>query len=249
MIPKIIHYVWLGGKEIPEHLKAYMRTWEEKMPGWQIMGWNEANVPAEVLSVPYVAEALAARKYAFASDYIRLWALEQFGGVYMDTDVEVLKPFEPLLVDTAFVGFEECLAHLPATCLMGCEAHCQWVQDMLATYEGAEFFKADGFYDLTTNVQRMGARMVKEGMVANGVEQVIESWGLHVYPHDYFSPITSTRVMRKTENTYSIHHFASSWRDQKGFARVRDFIYDKVLGRELVDKLVQLKRKLKRIRK
>lgn len=196
----------------------------------------------------YVKQAYEARKFAFVSDYVRLWALEQYGGVYVDTDVKVLKSYEPLLSDIAFIGFEESKAHLPGTCVMGCEPHCQWVRDMLEVYNGVEFVKSDGSLDLTTNVQRMGASMIRE-LENEGVRegkwwkdiQYIDKWGLRIYTHDYFSPITSTRVMRKTKNTYSIHYFAESWRDGKRASGWRNW----TITREIINALVQIKRKLR----
>lgn len=193
----------------------------------------------------YVKQAYEARKFAFVSDYVRLWALKQYGGVYVDTDVMVLRSYEPLLNDTAFIGLEESLAHLPGTCVMGCEPHCQWVRDMLEVYKGVEFVKPGGSLDLTTNVQRMGVIMLKE-LTNEGLtneryrkqNQYIEKWGLRVYTHDYFSPITSTRVMRKTKNTYSIHYFAGSWCEGKRASGWRNW----TITREIVNALVQVKR-------
>ena len=243
MIPKIIHYIWLGGNPLPELAEQCIASWQKYMPDWQIMAWTEANF--DVDSAPlYVQQAYAARKFAFVSDYVRLWALEQYGGVYLDTDVEVLRSFESLLVDTAFVGMEESKAHLPATCVMGCEAHCKWVKDMLALYDGIEFVKHDSSLDLTTNVQRMGEVMMKEVHEDKYWKQIlyIDKWGLRVYTHDYFSPITSTRVMRKTKNTYAIHRFAGSWVDGKTAGGWRNW----VVTREIINALVQIKRWLLR---
>ena len=196
----------------------------------------------------YVKQAYEARKFAFVSDYVRLWALKQYGGVYVDTDVMVLRSYEPLLNDTAFIGLEESLAHLPGTCVMGCEPHCQWVRDMLEVYKGVEFVKPDGSLDLTTNVERMGVIMLKE-LTNEGLtneryrkqNQYIEKWGLRVYTHDYFSPITSTRVMRKTKNTYSIHYFAGSWCEGKRASGWRNW----TITREIVNAMVQVKRRLR----
>lgn len=253
MIPKIVHYCWFGKGEMPELAEQCLASWKKHMPDWQIMAWTEANF--DVDSAPlYVRQAYEAKKYAFVSDYVRLWALEQYGGLYMDTDVEVLRSFDPLLNDTAFIGMEESLAHMPGTCVMGCESHCQWVKDMLALYDGIEFVKPDGSLDLTTNVQRMGVVMMRElrsermnELTNEGVSelgkywkqvQYISQWGLRVYTHDYFSPITSTRVMRKSNNTYSIHHFAGSWIDGKSSGGWRNW----VVTRELINALVQIKR-------
>lgn len=252
MIPKILHYIWFGGQQLTPLAEECLASWKNAMPDWTIMRWDEANF--DVAAAPlYVRQAYEARKYAFVSDYVRLWALEQYGGVYVDTDVKVLKSYEPLLNDTAFIGLEKSKAHLPGTCVMGCEPHCKWVKDMLALYDDITFVKPDGSLDLTTNVERLGQRMKEEGL--NQVEsresrvkskpwkqnQYIEKWGLRIYTHDYFSPITSTRVMRKTKNTYSIHYFAESWRDGKRKHSWRDW----TVTREIVNALVQVKRKIK----
>ena len=245
MIPKIVHYCWFGKGEMPELAEQCLASWQKHMPDWQIMAWTEANF--DIDSAPlYVRQAYEAKKYAFVSDYIRLWALEQYGGVYMDTDVEVLKSFEPLMQDVAFIGLEESRAHLPGTCVMACEPHCKWVKDMLALYDGIEFVKPDGSLDLTTNVQRMGQAMCAAGLNQPREEkpwkreQYISQWGLRVYTHDYFSPITSTRVMRKTKNTYSIHHFMGSWTETKRKGGWREW----TITRELINALVQIKRRI-----
>lgn len=243
MIPKIIHYCWFGGNPLSEDTIKYIATWKDYMPGWQIMEWNEDNSHLDSAPV-YVQEAYECRKYAFVSDYVRLMALKQYGGVYFDTDVEVLKSFEPLLGDKAFIGFEESKAKMPATCVLGCEKDCEWVNEMLALYDGLKFIQPDGSYDMTTNVQRMGEKMVANGLTANGEPQYIEKWGLRIYPFDYFSPLTSTRVMRKSDNTYSIHHFASSWVETSLWGKVKMFIVEKILGRELTDRLIRWKRRI-----
>ena len=239
MIPKIIHYCWFGGKPMPELPLKCIESWKKFLPEYELRLWNEETF--DINSVPYVKEAYEARKFAFVSDYVRLWALEQEGGVYLDTDVEVLRSFDSLLNDTAFIGLEESLALLPGTCVMGCEAHCQWVKDMLSTYKDAKFLKEDGSMDLTTNVQRLGAKMVEGGLLHERRIQYLPQWGLRVYTHDYFSPITSTRVMRKTKNTYCIHRFAGSWVDGK-----KGGIRNWWIVREMINILVQIKRKLRK---
>lgn len=247
MIPKILHYIWFWESPLTTLAEQCLASWVEHMPDWIIMRWDESNF--DIAAAPlYVRQAYEARKFAFVSDYVRLWALEQYGGVYVDTDVKVLKSYEPLLSDTAFIGMEESLAHMPGTCVMGCEPHCQWVRDMLEVYKGVEFIKPDGSLDLTTNVQRIGVVMLKEltneGLTSERYwkqNQYIDKWGLRIYTHDYFSPITSTRVMRKTKNTYSIHYFAESWRDGKRAFGWRNW----TITREVVNALVQMKRKIK----
>lgn len=239
MIPKIIHYCWFGRGEMPDLVKQCVASWCKYMPDWEYHLWSEDNF--DIASAPvYVQEAYQVKKYAFVSDYVRLWALEREGGLYLDTDVEVIKSFESLMNDTAFIGLEESLALLPGTCVMACEAHCQWVNDMLATYDGAHFLREDGTMDLTTNVQRLGNRMVEGGLQHERKIQFLPQWGLRVYTHDYFSPITSTRVMRKTKNTNSIHRFAGTWVDGK-----KEGMSDWWIVREFINLLVQIKRRLK----
>ncbi len=263
LIPKVIHYCWFGRGEMPELVLRCIASWHKHMPDWEYRLWTEdslkpilnpflqgrtSNTTDNVLIgseendwldyMPvYVKEAYVAKKYAFVSDYVRLWALEREGGLYLDTDVEVLKSFEPLMNDTAFVGLEESLALLPGTCVMACDAHCRWVKDMLATYDGSHFLLDDGTLDMTTNVQRLGERMVQGGLQRERHVQYLPQWGLRVYTHDYFSPITSTRVMRKSKNTYCIHRFAGTWVDVKK-GGVRDWW----IVREILNLLVQLKR-------
>ena len=241
MIPCILHYIWFGGRPLTPIAEQCLASWHKHMPDWTIMCWDESNF--DIAAAPlYVRQAYEARKFAFVSDYVRLWALEQYGGVYVDTDVKVLKSYEPLLNDTAFIGLEESKAHLPGTCVMGCEPHCQWVRDMLSVYDGAGFIKLDGSLDMTTNVERMGQLMKPEFADGQYWKQIqyIEKWGLRIYTHDYFSPITSTRVMRKTKKTYSIHYFAESWRDGKRASGWRNW----TITREIVNALVQIKRVL-----
>ncbi len=216
MIPKVIHYCWFGKGDMPELAQNCITSWHAHMPNWEFRLWSEDNF--DITSAhPYVQEAYAAQKYAFVSDYVRLWALEREGGIYLDVDVEVLRPMDNLLADIAFIGMEESLELLPGTCVMGCEAHCQWVKDMLATYNDAHFFR-NGSLDMTTNVVRLGKRMVVGGLQQYVREvQYLPQWGLRVYTHDYFSPITAARIMRQSYQTYAIHRFAGSWVEKKGF--------------------------------
>ena len=237
MIPKILHYVWLGGKPLTQLAEECLASWKAVIPDWQIMRWDESNF--DIAAAPkYVRQAYEAHKFAFVSDYVRLWALEQYGGVYVDTDVKMLKSYEPLLNDTAFIGLEESKAHMPGTCVIGCEPHCEWVKDMLSLYDNIEFVKPDGSCDLTTNVVRMGRFLQTIGFIPSRGSQYIKEYGLRIYTHDYFSPITSTRVMRKTKNTYSIHYFAESWRDGKRKHSWRDW----TITHEVINALVQIKR-------
>ena len=209
MIPKRIHYCWFGRGMMPDSALQCIESWHQCMPDWEFVCWNEETF--DISSFPYAQEAYDAKKYAFVSDVARLYALERFGGIYLDTDVLVFKSLEPLLKYRAFAGFEGS-KHCPVgTCILGTEPHGEWVRKQLADYDGRRFFLPDGAMDLTTNVSYFTAKMVREGFVTNGLEQ--DFGGLHVFPVDYFCPRHTTGEYVRTENTYCEHLGIGSWAD------------------------------------
>ena len=237
MIPRIIHYCWFGKGEMPESAKNCIASWHEHMPDYEYKFWNEDSF--DVTQNVYVEEAYDAKKYAFVSDYVRLWALEREGGIYMDTDVEVFKPFDDLLNHKAFAGFEGS-KHLPVgTCVMASVAHGLWVSEQLAGYNDRHFLREDGTYDLTTNVQFITARMKENGFVQNGVEQDYKD--LHVFPVEYFSPRHTTGEYIKTFNTYCDHLGMGTWQEE---GRDWKSKIGKILGPVYMTRLIKLKRKL-----
>ena len=237
MIPKIIHYCWFGRGEMPESAKKCIASWHEHMPDYEYKLWNEDSF--DVMRNDYAQEAYAAKKFAFVSDYVRLWALEQEGGVYLDTDVEVFKSFDDLLVYKAFAGFEGS-KHLPmGTCVMASEPHGLWVKEQLDSYANRHFVKEDGSPDLTTNVQFITARMREQGFIQNGKEQDYKD--LHVFPAEYFSPRLTTGEYNRTENTYCDHLGIGSWEEENGGWKMR---IGRLLGARNMVCLIKLKRKL-----
>ena len=207
MIPKIIHYCWFGRGEKPELAKKCIASWRKSCPDFEIWEWNEGN--CDYLSIPFMAEAYAAKKYAFVSDVMRLIVLEQYGGVYFDTDVEVLRDISPLLDDEGFIGFEND-QFVNSGQVMAAKAHHPVIQAMIEEYKKLHFTNADGTATpvgcprLNTDV------MERFGLIRNGREQVVA--GIHVYPADFFNPMDSTTgKLTKTENTYSIHWYSMSW--------------------------------------
>ena len=207
MIPKIIHYCWFGRGEKPELAKKCIASWRKSCPDFEICEWNEGN--CDYLSIPFMAEAYAAKKYAFVSDVMRLIVLEQYGGVYFDTDVEVLRDISPLLDDEGFIGFEND-QFVNSGQVMAAKAHHPVIRAMIEEYKKLRFTNADG---TTTPVgcPRLNTDVMERfGLIRNGREQVVA--GIHVYPADYFNPMDSTTgKLTKTENTYSIHWYSMSW--------------------------------------
>ena len=221
MIPKVIHYCWFGRGEMPQLVKECVASWHEHMPDWEYRLWNEDNFSFNRNA--YVREAFEAGKYAFVSDYVRLWALEREGGLYLDTDVLVFRSFDDLLGWKAFAGFEGSKHRPIGTCVMASEPHGEWVTEMLDAYRDRHFINADGSFDKRTNVQFITAIMAANGFSQNGLEQDYRD--LHVFPVDYFSPRHTTGEYICTENTYCEHKGMASWsnsNDQKGWKNWSD---------------------------
>ena len=217
MIPKIIHYCWFGRGEKPELAKKCIASWRRFCPDFEIREWNEDNCGD--LAIPFMAEAYAAKKYAFVSDVMRLVVLEQYGGVYFDTDVEVLRDISPLLEDEGFVGFEndqfvnsgQVLAAIP---------HHPVIGAMIAEYKTLHFLNPDGSINAVGCPHLNSDVMERFGLVRNGQEQLVA--GIHVYPEDYFNPMDSTTgKLTKTEHTYSIHWYSMSWLGKSTQIRVK----------------------------
>lgn len=237
MIPRIIHYCWFGRGEMPELANRCIATWHEYMPDYEYKLWNEDNF--DVNQIPYTKEAYEARKFAFVSDYVRLWALEQFGGLYMDVDFEVYKPFDDLLGYKAFAGFEGSKKSPLMMGVIASEAQGEWITEQRQAYLNRHFLTVDGSMDMTTNVQFISERMSNQGFVQNGKEQDYKD--LHVFPVDYFCPRQTTGEFLMTENTYCNHRGLDSWSDKKKGWKNMVLSF---LGQENRIKIIKLKRKL-----
>ena len=234
MIPKIIHYCWFGGNPLPELEQQCLASWHRHMPDWEYRWWNEDTF--DIASAPlYVRQAYEARKFAFVSDYVRLWALEKFGGLYMDVDFMVYKPFDELMDRyAAFAGYEGSKRQPVMQGVIASEAHGSWVTDMLRTYDTRVFIKDDGSLDMYPNTQYFTDRLISQGFVADGVEKdfYVKSisnlqspisnleerlFFLHVFPVRYFCPVLTTGEDVRTPETYSEHMGESSWNTDKGW--------------------------------
>ena len=261
MIPRIIHYCWIGGAPLPELAERCIASWKEHMPDWQIMRWDESNF--DITSAPlYVRQAYETRKYAFVSDYVRLWALEQYGGLYMDVDFEVFRPFDNLMDRyPAFAGYEGSKRQPVMQGVIASEPHGAWVKDMLSTYENRTFVKPDGSLDMTPNTSYFTDRLESQGFIADGVEKDVyvsrDEMGvppisnhqspitngrvlfLHVFPVHYFCPVLTTGEDVRTPETYCEHKGESSWAQQTWKAKLLQFVSPAWRTR-----LIKLKRKL-----
>ena len=208
MIPKKIHYCWVGKGKMPELALKCIESWRVNLPDYELKEWNENSF--DINSNFYVKEAYESRKFAFVTDYVRLYALYTEGGIYMDTDVEVLKNLDPFLDLPAFSGFEDNV-HIP-TGIMAAEKGSVWAGWQLKYYDDRHFLLPDGTLDLTTNVEIIGRLMGEKGFILrNGLYNFQNI--ITIFPRDYFCPKShTTGKIELTQNTYTIHHFAGSWK-------------------------------------
>lgn len=216
-IPKIIHYCWFGGKPKPPLAQKCLASWKKFCPDYEIIEWNEGNFDIETAPL-YVRQAYQSGRWAFVTDYVRLKALIEMGGIYMDTDVEVIKPFTPFLKHKAFVGFES--PDRIQTGLMACEKGFALFLEFEEHYHTASFYLPDGSEDITTNVSVLTGLCRKYGLVPNDSFQVVQD--LAIYPRQYFCPVDyETEKLKKTRKTVTIHWFASSWHTEEELEELR----------------------------
>lgn len=201
MIPKKIHYCWFGGNPLPKDVQKYIDSWRKYCPDYEIKEWNELNFDIHLNR--YVEEAYQQKKWAFVSDVARIYALYTEGGIYMDTDVEVVRNLDPLLKHRGFLGFEG--TQWIATNIVGFEEKNELLELFLDSYNHRTFFKPDGSLDQTTNVEELTKLLVKKySLQLNGKQQNL-SGDIIVYPTDYFSPYDY--IQGKLNKTPSCIHF------------------------------------------
>ncbi|WP_226655131.1 glycosyltransferase family 32 protein [Pseudalkalibacillus hwajinpoensis] len=237
MIPKIIHYCWFGGEEKPSKIQKCMNTWSEHLSDYELVEWNEENFDLNTNS--YVREAYNSKKYAFVSDFVRVHALYHYGGIYLDTDVEVMKSFDDLLNHKSFWGFEQ--ANYVATSTIGAEKNNELISCFLNYYTKRNFINQDGGRDELTNVAILNGILEQNGLKANGEYQEIKGIGV-IYPQHYFSPFDYINLRNlKNEESYTLHHFYKSWLPLS--VRIRSFIkvvLSKAIGGENIYRLREL---------
>ena len=235
MIPKIIHYCWFGGNPLPKSAKKCIASWKKYCPDYEIREWNESNY--DVRKIPYISQAYDAKKYAFVSDSARFDILYQHGGVYFDTDVEVIRPLDDILERGAFMGCErdgsfsienericeDCKAVLTNPGLgiaaapgLGIAAApgLGLYREILAFYNEQNFLLPNGGYNMKTVVEYTTSVLIKHGLKdIKGIQQID---GITIYPKEYFNPFDNgTGKLTITDHTYSIHWYSKSWMDKK----------------------------------
>lgn len=235
MIPKKIHYIWVGGNPKPEIVLKCIESWKKYLPDYEIIEWNESNY--DINKNAYIKEAYESRKWAFVSDYMRFDILYTYGGLYFDTDVEMLKAFPgDILGRDSFTGMESAGRVAPGL-IFACQPRNWLVGEMLASYKNDHF---DVNHIITVNM-RMTEILVNNGFVQNGEFQVIK--GFAIYPAKYFCGYDQDiREYDIQEETISVHHYAGTWKSSglKGKLRI---VVKSILGKNNYRKLLKLKRK------
>ena len=229
-IPRVIHYCWFGKGNMPQLAEKCIKSWKKYCPEYKIICHNEDNF--DISENRYAREAYKAGKWAFVSDYVRLKVLYDEGGIYLDTDVELIKSLDGLIDETGYMGFDD--SGLVSTGLgFACEKGNKLVGAFLKDYDDIPFVLADGTYDITPCPKRNTIALEKLGMDLNNKNQIF--MGIHMLPDDYLCPVnyfTGKKVI--TKNTYSIHHFCASWISPKA---KRTLFIKRIIGVRLYEKL------------
>lgn len=250
MIPKVIHYCWFGRNPLPESARKCIASWKKYLPDYEIKEWNEDNFDVNI--IPYTAEAYKLKKYAFVSDYARFWILYKYGGLYFDTDVEVIKPMDDIIARGPFMGCEnqaqpgampKQLGVAPGLGL-GVNPGLGLYGEILDLYKTRHYLLPDGTCSRETVVTIVSGILDQKGLRNTNEIQVID--GVFVYPKEYFCPMDyKTKLFSFSNKTVSIHHYDASWHSR------HDIIEGKIwaiLGLEhqyIINKVLNCLRRLK----
>lgn len=217
MIPKIIHYCWFGGNPLPKSVIKCINSWKKYFPDYEIKEWNESNFDVNLMS--FTREAYSVKKYAFVSDVARFWILYHEGGLYFDTDVEVVASFDNILQKGAFMGVETPSDGINMPTVnpglgLGCEAKNLVWKSIINYYMTLHYQDINGQKIPGTVVTHTTKVLVEQyGLKPNNEIQKLD--GVTIYPVDFFNPFNDlTGVLKKTRNTRSIHWFSKTWIDR-----------------------------------
>lgn len=211
MIPKTIHYCWFGGNPKSKLIKKCIKSWKKYCPDYEIIEWNESNF--DLNCCDYVREAYEEKKWAFVTDYARLKIVYENGGIYLDTDVELISKIDEFLKYNGFFGFEDD-KHIATGLGFGAKKYNKFIKAMLDDYNGVHFKKKDCSLDIVTCPQRNTLVLEKLGLIRNGLTQTIDN--NIFFASEYLNPInyfTGEKIL--TKNTHSIHWFNASWQDKE----------------------------------
>lgn len=238
MIPKVIHYCWFGRNPLPVSALKCIQSWKMFFPGYEIKEWNEDNF--DVHSIPYTREAYQAKKYAFVSDYARFWILYHYGGLYFDTDVEIIRPMGDIIAQGPFMGKElddfdlKVQAVNPGLCL-GAVQGMEIYERMLNGYQELHFVLEDGSFNPFSMIPMLTQFLIEDGLKIGGGIQHID--GVNIYPPEYFNPWDDALgKLNKTEHTRAIHWYSKTWMNPEPQWKIwMKRLIRRVLGKQLLN--------------
>lgn len=208
-IPKIINYCWFGHHQKPMKVKRCIQSWKKKCPEYRIIEWNEENFDISLCPL-FVQNAFRAGKWAFVTDYVRLKIIYEYGGIYLDTDVEIVKCLDPLLTYNAYFGFEDGI-YINSGLGFGAIKGCGILKELMSQYDAISFSENAAFLRDITCPKLNTEIFLLHGLAANDQRQILDG-GILILPTIYLCPFDyQNRVLRKSEETFSIHWCHGSW--------------------------------------
>lgn len=239
MIPKILHLCWLSGEAYPEKIAKCINSWKQYLPDYEIKVWDSNAF--DINATKWTTQAFNKKKYAFVADYVRFYALYNYGGIYLDSDVEILKSFDDLLEKKFFFGYEYDM--VPEAAVIGAEPKLDWIKNCLLYYETHDFIDSKG------NMREIVAPLIMKSGFENTYslklidrEKVDEIDGGIIFPFDFFSSKNIfSGIVCPSENSYSIHHFNSAWLKKGLKLKIKrniHLIIIKIFGKRQYNKLI-----------
>lgn len=237
MIPKKIHYCWFGGNDKPADVVSMIEQWQHVLPDYEIIEWNEKNYPLTKLNdVPYVQEAFKQKKWAFVTDYIRLAVLNEQGGIYLDTDVELLKSLESFRNQQSFIGAES--DNTLCTAVIGAASNTHWLQECLTLYQQRHFIDQNGHQDTMPNSKYL-MNYFRTKYHYEPMDMVQKQTDVTIYPKTVFSPINyATNRTNISVDTVAIHHYSGTWKSKGSLRKDKIMVLlTRLLGEKTVERL------------
>ena len=246
MIPKIIHFCWLSGDKYPSKISYCISTWNKIIPDYKFVLWDWNKCKEENILNDWVKEAFLKKKYAFAADFVRLYAVYKYGGIYLDSDVEVIKRFDELLQLPYFIG-KEAIGNRLEIAAFGAEKNCEWIKHVLDYYDGRHFVNPDGSLDMKVMPDIIYETINKNYTFANVStikDFVHDKSTFNVFPSHWFCAHVCLNGADKpsfiiSKETFCVHHFANSWLKRNRIKKILLHIINSIYS--LIDKLKKLK--------
>ena len=240
MVPKIINYCWFGGSKLPESVKSNIKSWRKYCPDYEIKRWDETNY--DINKNKYVHAAYCSKKFAFLTDYVRLDVIYNHGGVYLDTDVELLKSLDKICARGPFMAFEQA-GRINTGIGFAAEPGNAFIEENKEYYENRDFTNKKNQFVPEICVKITTELLIKHGLIyKNNSTQIVDD--INIYPTEFFSPILmGTNKLKLTTNTYGIHHYESSWYSGSQFRKklnyhlipIKQFIKYNILDKKLYE--------------